>query len=182
MKGNISYGNATVEFQEDMLEVKLCAQKVLQAGLWWDTLFKDAKEYARSCDIFQRVGNPSRRDELPLPPVRELQEFEKWFVDFIGLINPLDKHSNSRYIITAIDYLTRWDEEKLVQYCSTDTTARFIFENVITRFVYPRSLTSDQGSHFISSTIAMLTTKFHIQHHKSIPYHLQANCIVEELN
>jgi hypothetical protein len=36
---------------------KATAYKVLQARLWWDTLFKYAKEYARSCDTYQRVGN-----------------------------------------------------------------------------------------------------------------------------
>jgi hypothetical protein len=34
-------------------------QKVLQARIWWETLFKDAKAYARSCDVCQRVGKPS---------------------------------------------------------------------------------------------------------------------------
>jgi transposase InsO family protein len=103
-------------------------------------------------------------------------------VDFIGPINPTTKHSKARYIITATDYLTRWDEATVVQDCSTDTTARFIFENIITRFGCPRSLTSDQGGHFISSTIEKLTTEFLIQHHKSIPYHLQANGTVEAFN
>jgi hypothetical protein len=30
---------------------KATTKKVLQVGLWWDTLFKDAKTYARSCDV-----------------------------------------------------------------------------------------------------------------------------------
>ncbi len=34
-------------------------------GVWWPTVFKDAKEHARACDVCQRVGQPSRRDELP---------------------------------------------------------------------------------------------------------------------
>jgi hypothetical protein len=94
---------------------KATAQKVLQVGLWWDTLFKDAKEYARSCEICQRVGNPSCKDELPLHPVRALQAFEKWVVDFIGPINPQAKNSKDRYIITTTDYLTRWVEAEVVQ-------------------------------------------------------------------
>jgi hypothetical protein len=65
----------------------------------------------------------------------------------------------------------QWAEEEAVQYCSTNTTPRFIFENIIARFACPRILTSDQGSHFISSTIATLTTQFLIQHHKISPYH-----------
>jgi transposase InsO family protein len=92
------------------------------------------------------------------------------------------KHSKARYIITATDYLTHWAEATVVQDCSTDTAARFIFENIITRFGCPRSLTNDQGAHFISSTIATLTTEFLIQHHKSSPYHPQANGTVEAFN
>jgi transposase InsO family protein len=145
-------------------------------------LFKDEKVYAISCDVCQRVGKLPQRDELPLQPVRVLQAFEKWTIDFIGPINATDKHSKSRYIITIIEYLTCWVEAIVVQGCSTDTTARFIFENIITRFECPRILTSDQGDHFISSTIDNITKKFIIQHQKSIPYHLQANGKIEAFN
>jgi hypothetical protein len=133
------------------------------------TLFKYTKEYVRSFDTFQRVGKPSCKDELPLQPVRKLQAFENWVVDFIGPINPLNRHSKAKYIFTATNYLTRWVEVEAVRDCLMDTTAIFIFENVITQFGFPRILTSDQGSHFISSTITKLITKFLIQHYKSIP-------------
>jgi transposase InsO family protein len=63
-----------------------------------------------------------------------------------------------------------------------DMAVRLIFENIITHFRCPRSLTSDQGAHFISTTIKTLTIEFLIQHHKSIPYHPQANRIVEAFN
>jgi hypothetical protein len=41
-------------------------RKILQAGLWWPTMFKYAKEYDWACDVCQRVGKPSLHDELPL--------------------------------------------------------------------------------------------------------------------
>jgi transposase InsO family protein len=103
-------------------------------------------------------------------------------VYFIGPINPTTKHSKARYIITTTSYLTWWDEATIVQYWSNDTAARFIFANVITRFGFPMRLTSDQGGHFISSTIENITTKFLIQHHKTIPYHPQTNGTVEAFN
>ena len=43
-------------------------KKVLTAGLWWPAVHKDAKEFCRSCNVFQRTGKPSRRDEMPLKP------------------------------------------------------------------------------------------------------------------
>jgi hypothetical protein len=59
------------------------------------------KEYCQSCDVCQRVGNPSRRDEIPLNPQVMLQAFEKWAIDFVGPINPQERRSGERYIITV---------------------------------------------------------------------------------
>jgi len=124
----------------------------------------------------------SWRDELPLHPIRALEAFEKWVIDCVGLINPPARHSHSRYNITTKDYLTRWAEIALVKDCTVDTTAQFIFDNIVTRFGCPRSLTSDQHSHFINDTIQSLLQPFMIQHHKRSPYHLQANGTVEAFN
>jgi hypothetical protein len=93
---------------------KATTQKVLQDGLWWVVLFKEVKAYARAFDGFQRVGKPSGQDEFHLQPIRSLQAFEKWAIEFIGMINPTTKHSKDRYIITKTDYLTRWADATTV--------------------------------------------------------------------
>jgi hypothetical protein len=100
---------------------KVTVQKVLRVGLWWPTLHKDAKDYSRVCDVCQRVGKPSIRDEMPLAPQLTLQAFDKWAIDFIGPINPPGKRTGERYIITTIEYLTRWEKARAVKDCSATT-------------------------------------------------------------
>jgi len=39
--------------------------KILQAGLWWPTMFKDAQEFISKCDSCQSRGNISKRNEMP---------------------------------------------------------------------------------------------------------------------
>ena len=89
----------------------------------------------------------------------------------MGPINPLGKHTRERYIITAIEYLTRWDEARAIKDYSATTTSCFIFDDIITRFGCPKILMSDQGTHFINKIVEALTKEFAVHHQKSKPYH-----------
>lgn len=106
---------------------KATTHKVLRIGLWWPTLHKDGKEYYQVCDVCQRTRKSSRRDEIPLFPHVTLHASDKWAIDFVAPINPPRKKTGVRYIITTIDYLTRWAEAQAVKDCSVETTMKFIF-------------------------------------------------------
>ncbi|GAU47101.1 hypothetical protein TSUD_403330 [Trifolium subterraneum] len=49
------------------------AAKVLQSGFYWPTLFKDAYEHAQRCDNCQKTGGISRRNEMPLQSILEVE-------------------------------------------------------------------------------------------------------------
>ena len=42
------------------------AKKILQSGFYWLTIFKDCFEWVKHSDNYQRMGNISRRNEMPL--------------------------------------------------------------------------------------------------------------------
>ena len=64
---------------------------------------------------------------MPLQPQMDLQAFDKWAIDFFGPINLSGGKTRTRYIITATDYVTRWEEAQVVRDCTAETVARFIF-------------------------------------------------------
>jgi transposase InsO family protein len=119
---------------------------------------------------------------MPLAPQMTLQAFEKWAIDFMGPINPPGKRTGARYIITGTKYLTRWAEAREIKDCSETTAAHFIFDDIITRFGFPKTLMSDQVTHFINKTVEALTEEFAVHHQKSTRYHPQPNGMVEEFN
>ena len=140
------------------------------------------RKYCHNCDKCQITQKPSRHDEMPLAPQITLQAFDKWAVDFVGPISPPRKKTCACYIITDTDYLTRWVEVAPVKYCTVATATHFLFENVITRFGFPKILISDQGTHFVNKLIVELTAEFQIQHNQTTPYHPQVNGTMEAFN
>jgi hypothetical protein len=143
---------------------KSIMQKVLCTGLWWPTVHGESKDYCQRCDVCQRVGKPNRQDDMPLKPQVTLEVFDKWETDFVGPINPPDKRSGARYIITVKEYLKIWAEATLVKYCSMETSTHFLVEQVITRFGCPRIFMSDQVTHFIKRTIKAMNEEFEVYH------------------
>ena len=82
--------------------------KVLRAGYYWPTLFKDAHAYARRCQIFQLNVGKERRTAFPLQPITVQNPFEQQGLDVVSEINPNSKLH--KYILTTTDYFTRWTE------------------------------------------------------------------------
>jgi hypothetical protein len=159
---------------------KRTANKVLHLGYYWSTIFRDAKQYVRSCDKCQRMGRPVKSDEMPLQPQLQIEPFEKWALDFVGPINPPSKQK--MYILVCTDYVTKWVEAKALPKATEDAVANFLYEDIFVCFGVPREIITDQGTQFTSRLIQSITEQFKIKHRMSTLYHSQANRQVEVTN
>ena len=108
----------------------------------------------------QGIGEPTESSAMPLAPILAFTPFEKWGIDFVGLINPCSCHGRHCYILVATDYATKWVEAEATKTNDKVVVAKFIHGNIISRFGCPKELVSDRGTHFINDVSEELTTKF----------------------
>nr|KYP38659.1 hypothetical protein KK1_040090 [Cajanus cajan] len=106
------------------------AAKFLQSGFFWPTLFKDAYEYVQRCDSCQRSGTISKRHEMPLQNIQEVEVFDCWGIDFIG---PLPSSFSNEYILLAVEYVSRWVEAIPTQKADAKTVIKFLKKNIFCR-------------------------------------------------
>ena len=108
--------------------------KVLQSSFYWPTLFRDGHAYVSTCDRCQRMGSISRRNEAPLKGILEVELFDVWGIDFMG---PFTSSYNNKYILLALDYVSKWVEEIATQTNDAKVVLKFLKKNIFTRFRTP---------------------------------------------
>ena len=97
--------------------------KILNTGYYWPTLHKDATQYTKRCDKCQRMGWPTKIDEMPLQPQIVVAPFDKWGIDFVGPIEP--PSTGKSYILVCTDYVTKWAEAKPMKHPCDNNVAKF---------------------------------------------------------
>src|ERR1043165_583997 len=141
-------------------------------------MYEEIKRYIQSCHQCQVHARSAKQNELYSIPISA--PWERVGIDFIG---PLpETEQENRYIITAIDYFTRWSEARAVLQANAQNVAKFIYEEFICRHDTINIIHSDQGTHFVNETISDLMKRFDMKHHKITAYHPQANGLVEHFN
>ncbi|KAK8640169.1 hypothetical protein V6N13_007928 [Hibiscus sabdariffa] len=155
------------------------AAKVLQSGFYWPTLYKHAQIFYQQCDRCQRTGNISKRNEMPLQNILEVELFDVWGIDFMG---PFPSSYGNLYILLAVDYVSKWVEASATTHNDAKTVLKFLKKNIFTRFGTPRVIISDEGRHFDNRSIAAALKKLGVVHKLSTAYHPQTNGQAEVSN
>nr|GEU80167.1 reverse transcriptase domain-containing protein [Tanacetum cinerariifolium] len=119
----------------------LTAKKIFDAGFFWPTIYKDAHEFVKNCDSCQRQGKISQRDEMPQNSIQVCEIFDVWGIDFMG---PFSSLRGNKYILVAVDYLSKWVEVKALPTNDARVVCKFL-KSLFARFGSPRAIISDRA-------------------------------------
>nr|GEX44751.1 reverse transcriptase domain-containing protein [Tanacetum cinerariifolium] len=156
----------------------LTAKKVFDSGIFWPTIYKDAHELVKHCDSCQRQGKISQRDEMPQNSIQICEIFDVWGIDFMG---PFPYSRGNKYILVAVDYLSKWVEAKALPINGDRVVCKFL-KSLFARFGTPRAIISDRGTHFCNDQFAKVMCKYGLTHRLSTAYHPQTSGEVEVSN
>ncbi|GKD58607.1 reverse transcriptase domain-containing protein [Tanacetum coccineum] len=151
------------------------AKKVFDSGFYWPTIYRDAHDLVTQCDTCQRQGKISQRDEMPQNSIQVCKIFDVWGIDFMG---PFPSSRGNKYILVAVDYLSKWVKAKALPTNDARVVCKFL-KSLFARFGTPRAIISDRGTHFCNDQFAKVMLKYGVTHRLSTAYHPQISGQVE---
>ena len=152
------------------------ANKILQSGFYCPTIFKDAHHFYTECLQCQAALNISKRDEMPMRPILEVEIFNLWGINFMGPFPPSD---GKEYILVAVVYVSKWVESIPTRTNTHREVLRLVTRNIFSQYGCLRAIINDGGSHFNNALFHALLKKYGVHHRVTTPYHPQANGQVE---
>jgi transposase InsO family protein len=114
-------------------------------------------------------------------PIIKPWPFRGWGIDLIGQIYP-SCSKNHKFILVAMNYFTKWVEAIPLKTVTSKEMVEFVKEHIVYRFGTPQTITTDQGSMFISEKFGEFATSMGIKLLNSSPYYAQANGQAEASN
>nr|GEW04917.1 reverse transcriptase domain-containing protein [Tanacetum cinerariifolium] len=87
----------------------------------------------------------------------------------------------NKYILVAVDYLSKWVEAKALPTNDARVVCKFL-KSLFARFRTPRAIISDRDTHFCNDQFAKVMLKYSVTHRLATAYHPQTSGQVEVSN
>ncbi|GJY11231.1 reverse transcriptase domain-containing protein [Tanacetum coccineum] len=131
------------------------ARNVLEAEFYWPYVFRDARKLVQVCDACRRVRNISSRDEAPQNYIQVCKILDVWGIDFMG---PFPSSNGNKYILVAIDYVSKWVDAQAFPTSDARNIVNFL-RRLFAQFGIPKALISDKGTHFCNYQMEKATKR-----------------------
>lgn len=150
----------------------------LRSKFYFRNMIKYITQYILNCEVCRHC---SRRLE-PVPPLRAIQVRKPFEIIGIDIVGPLPTSNRRKYIIVAVDYLTKYVETRALASFNTQQTTAFFTEQILLRHGAPLQLISDRGRNFVSALFQRWLKMSGINPTPSTAYHPQTNGLCERVN
>ena len=81
-------------------------------------------------------------------------------------MGPFPSSYGHKYILLAVDYVSKWVEAIPTITFDAKVVLRFIWQNIFSRFGTPKVAINDEGSHFCNKLFASHLAKYGVKHPK----------------
>nr|GFB70113.1 reverse transcriptase domain-containing protein [Tanacetum cinerariifolium] len=153
-------------------------KKVFDFGFYWPIIYRDAHDLVKSCNACRRQGKISQRDKMPQNSIQVCETFDVWGIDFIWSFS---SSRGNKYILVAVDYLSKWVEAKALPTNDARVVCKFL-KPLFSRFGTPRTIISYHGTHFCNDQFAKVMLNYGVTHRLATAYHPQTSGQVEVSN
>nr|GEX37307.1 reverse transcriptase domain-containing protein [Tanacetum cinerariifolium] len=126
----------------------------------------------------ETLGKIFQRDEMPQNVIQVCEIFNVWGIDFMG---QFPSSRENRYILVAVDYLSKWVEAKALPTNDARVVVKFL-KSLFARFGTPRAIISNHGTHFCNDKFAKVMSKYEVTQCLATAYHPQTSGQVEVSN
>nr|GEX11490.1 reverse transcriptase domain-containing protein [Tanacetum cinerariifolium] len=117
-------------------------------------------------------------DPFQLPPMDLKQAEETKGIDFMG---PFTSSKGNKYILVAVDYLSKWVEAKALPTNDVRVVVKFL-KSLFSRFGTPRAIISDRITYFCNDQFARVIIEYGVTHRLATAYHPRTSGQVEVSN
>nr|GEV61270.1 reverse transcriptase domain-containing protein [Tanacetum cinerariifolium] len=168
-------------FWDDSFLFKICADQVIRRCMHGKEALDILEAYHNRPMGGHHGANLTAKKSLisvsfSPPSTRMPTSLSKTGIDFMG---PFPSSRGNKYILVAVDYLSKWVEAKALLTNDARVVCKFL-KYLFAKFGAPRAIISDRGTHFCNDQFAKVMLKYGVTHRLSTAYHPQTSGQVED--
>ena len=141
-------------------------KSIARSYVFWPAIDEDVQKYVQRCSSCAKAAKLPVKHTLASWPTPS-GPWERIHIDFAGPIDGL-------YFLLVVDALTKWPEIFATRSMTAQVTVKFL-QTCFSRFGYPATIVSDNGTQFTSHLFRRFCESGGIEHLTTAPFHPQSN-------
>ena len=152
----------------------------MASAYYWPKMQEDIAQYISTCECcqwvnttkLQKVNEELNSIPMPMKPMAQVG------IDLMKLTSS----KGYNYVITAIDYFTKYIEMGTLKDKSALSVAMGIFDNIFCHYSVTDIHITDNSMEFVNQISKELYSRCNLAHHITSSYHPAVNGLMERLN